>query len=133
MVNVKKLKEEELNQLNKKENVVWEEDEVSLEELILLGENKKIPIHIEYPLPDGTTKKAKAFVKQLTMKEIEGIKVEDVNNSTILQMALFKSNGDPFTPTLIKSLPIGVVNALLSKIFEVSGVDPETLKQLQDF
>ena len=132
MVNVKKLKEEELNQLNKKENVVWEEDEVSLEELILLGENKKIPIHIEYPLPDETTKKAKAFIKQLTMKEIEGIKQND-NTSAILQKALFKSNGDPFTPTQIKKLPIGVVNALLNKIFEVSGVDPETLKQLQDF
>ena len=133
MVDVNKLKEEELNQLKQGENVISEEEEVSLEELILLGEDKKIPIHIEFPKTDGTNVKAKAYVKQLTMKEIEEINVDNLNNMTLLKMSLLQSDGEPFPPSKIRKLPIGVVNALIEKIFEVSGVDAETLKQLQDF
>ena len=53
MTDISKLQEEELNQLNKTENVELLEDIVNLEELILLGDEKRIPILIEYPLPDG--------------------------------------------------------------------------------
>ena len=41
-------------------------EEVNLEELILLGEDKKIPIVISYPTEDGKQIKAKALVKQLS-------------------------------------------------------------------
>ena len=133
MVDVNKLKEEELNQLSQSKNVVSEEGEVSLEELILLGEDKKIPIHIEYPLTDGTTVKGKAFIKQLTMKQIEEINIDDLNYMSILKRSLLQSDGEPFPPSKIRKLPIGVVKALIDKIFEISGVDPEELKKLQDF
>lgn len=133
MVDVNKLKEEELNQLKQGVNVVSEKEEVSLEELILLGVDKKIPIHIEYPLTDGTIAKGKALIKQLTMKEIDEINVNDLNYMTILKRSLFQSDGEPFPPSKIRQLPIGVVKALIDKIFEVSGVDPEELKKLQDF
>lgn len=132
MVDVNKLKEEELNQLKQGENVVSEE-EVSLEELILLGEDKKIPIHIQFPKSDGTRVKAKAFIKQLTMKEIEDLNVDNLNNMALLKRSLLQSDGEPFPPSKIRQLPIGVVKALIDKILEVSGVDPEDIKQLQDF
>ena len=134
MTDINKLKEEELLQLNDKENVEFEEEVFSLEELILLGDDKRIPIIIEYPLPDGTkTVKSRAYVKQLTIKELDNIKVTDENmiksSMLILQKAMFKENGDLYSRNELGVLPIGVIKTVADKILALSGMDSETEKK----
>ena len=124
MTDINKLKEEELNELNK---VSVEAEEVGLEELIILGEEKKIPIDITFPNSDGTTTKARALVKQLTLKEIDNLKINSrqlgTMNRAVLKTALFKTNGEKFTVDELNVLPIGVVTAIANQIMELSGVE----------
>ena len=137
MTDISKLQEEELNQLNDTENVELLEDVMNLEELILLGDEKRTPILIEYPLPDGKRIKAKAYVKQLTIKELDNMKFTEENllpNSIrILQKAMFKQNGDNFKKAEIQTMPIGVVRAVANTILELSGMDEKTRAELQNF
>ena len=124
MADINKLKEEELNELNK---VSVEAEEVGLEELIILGEEKKIPIHITFPNTDGTVTKASALIKQLTLKELDNLNINrrqlGAMNRAVLKIALFKTNGEKFTIDELNVLPIGVVNAVATKILELSGVE----------
>ncbi len=111
-------------------------DEINLEDLIVLGEDKKIPIQIEFPKADGGVVKAKALVKQLTLKEIGDIKVNQNNimesSLAVLEKALFKNNGKNFTEKELLVFPIGVINAISNKIMELSGVEIDENK-LRDF
>lgn len=132
MANINELKEQELKEL-----ATVETEEVGLEDLLVLGEEKKIPIHITFPNPDGETKSnAKALIKQLTLKELDSIKINTgvaSSNMSILEKALFKQNGDTFTRRELEVLPIGVVNAIATKILEVSGVDLDEQRRLSNF
>ena len=126
MTNVDKLKEEELVQLGA---------EMNLEDLIILGADKKIPLVIEYPNLDGTKTAAKLFCKQLTLREMENVNTSSNNLQDILPVlrkTLFKQNGDNFSKPELMELPIGVLKALLVKIFELSGMHDEAEK-LKDF
>ena len=53
-------------------------------------------------------------------------------NRMLLEKALFKTNGEQYTQDELYLLPLGVVNALAEKIFELSGVDT-TNRRLRDF
>ena len=102
-----------------------EVEETSLEDLILLGEDKLIDILIEYPTENGKVK-AKAKIKQLTMKELKNINLQNITAETsvqILEKALFKQDGTPFSKDLILALPMGVVNALGNEIMRISGAE----------
>ena len=118
-------------------NAKIEIDDVNLEDLIVLGEEKKIPIEIEFPKTDGTKVKAKALIKQLTLKELDHIKIDknDItgSNITLLKKSLFKSTGDPFSKDELLVLPMGVVDAIANKVMEVSGVDNKNRDKLMDF
>ena len=102
-------------------------EETNLEDLILLGEDKLINVVIEYPTETGKVK-AKAKIKQLTMKELKNL---DLNNPSfetnikILTKALYKQDGTAFTQDLILALPVGVVNAVSAEIMKISGVDQD--------
>lgn len=105
-------------------NAVIKMEETNLEDLILLGEDKLIDITIEYPTENGKIK-AKAKIKQLTMRELKNIDLQNPSletNISILTKALFKQDDTPFEKELILALPVGVVNAVSEKIMEVSGV-----------
>ena len=132
MANVEQLKNEELEQLT-----TVETEEVNLEDLLVLGEEKKIPIHISFPNPDGETRSnAKALIKQLTLKELDSLSISNNvarTNMSVLERALFKQNGDNFTRKELEVLPIGVVNAIATKILEVSGVDFQEQRRLANF
>ena len=125
--------------MSKKENKspTIEVDEVNLEDLIVLGNEKKIPIEIDYPLKDGTSVKSKAYVTQLTLKEIENLKLNPQNVSQavieILSSSLYNSKGENYTKQELNALPIGVVNAITETIMELSGVDIKQSEQLTDF
>ena len=134
MTDINKLKEEELNELNR---VNVEAEEVGLEDLIVLGEKKKIPIHISFPNEDGTVSKGKALVRQLTLKEVEGMKFEGKNlinlSKKILRKAFFKSTGDKWSNEELEAFPAGVITEVANTILELSGVDTDMTKKLQDF
>lgn len=126
MTNVDKLKEEELVQLG---------EEMNLEDLIILGADKKIPLIIEYPTIDGGKTTAKLFCKQLTLRELENVNTSSNNLQDvlpILRKTLFKQNGDNFSKPELMELPIGVLKELMIKIFELSGMHDEAEK-LKDF
>ena len=102
--------------------------------MIILGEDKHIPISIEFPNGD-TTIKAKALIKQLTLKEMDKIKINKDNpwlmSMSILKVALLKTNGDNFTEAELSTLPMGVVTAISNEIMKASGVDMDN--QLSNF
>lgn len=130
MTDINKLREEELNEL---QNIEVEAEEVNLEDLLVFGDSKKIPIHIIYTNEDGSTTKARALVKQLTLKELDKLNVNTTEFGKIyrhvLRKALFKNDGEPFSKSELDMLPIGVAKAIGDKILELSGVD----SRLQDF
>lgn len=108
-----------------------EVDEVNLEDLLILGDEKKIPIEVEFPLEDGSKMvKSKAMIKQLTLKEVNKLNLKKnatllQQNIAILERALFTVNEEPFPKDKLMILPIGVANAIAEKILEISGVDVE--------
>ena len=133
MTNADKLKQEELEEL---QNVEVTHEEFNLEDLIVLGDDKKIPIHITFPNTDGSRSEAKALVKQLTLRELDNVKLNDnplTANLVILERALFKQDGTNFNRKEIEILPLGVVNAIANKILELSGVDIPGQPNLQNF
>lgn len=100
-------------------------EETNLEDLIILGEDKLINILIEYPTENGKVK-VKAKIKQLTMRELRNIDLQNPTletNVDILCKALFKQDETPFEKNLILALPVGVVNAISEEILKVSGVE----------
>lgn len=101
-------------------------EETNLEDLIILGEEKHIPITIEFPNPNGGKIKAKASIKQITVKEMDKIKLNENNplqmNIQVLETSLLKQDGSNFTKEQILNLPLGVMRELTEKILEVSGV-----------
>jgi hypothetical protein len=119
------------------DDIGLEIDEFNLEDLIVLGEDTKIPITITFPKGDGTKIKAKALVKQLTLKELDSFKFNSNDalrtNTQLLTKALFKQNGENFTSKELEVLPIGVVNALTEKIMELSGMDNPLSDKIRDF
>lgn len=102
-------------------------EETNLEDLIVLGEDCHIPVSIEFPKPDGDIVKAKALVKQITVKEMKKIKLKEKDEvdlaMEVLQIALLKQDTSNFTKEEISYLPIGVVRTLSDKILELSGFD----------
>ena len=100
-------------------------EETNLEDLILLGEDKLINVVIEYPTETGKVK-AKAKIKQLTMKELKNIDLQNPSletNIKILEKSLYTQEDTPFSKDLILALPVGVVNVISSEIMKLSGVD----------
>lgn len=112
-------------------------EETNLEDLLILGDDKLISVIIEYPTDDGRQVKAKALVKQLTLKELSNIKPNSDDlldvNMALLGKTLFTNKREPFTKEMISALPMGVVYALSSKIMELSGVNVDNNKRLMDF
>lgn len=103
-----------------------EVEEYNLEDLIVLGEDKLVNIKIEYPKKDGSLVVAKAKIKQLTMKELRNINLENITLETcvkILEKSLFKEDETHFTKELILNLPVGVVNGISNEILRISGVN----------
>lgn len=102
-------------------------EETNLEDLIILGEDCHIPVSIEFPKPNGEKTKAKALIKQLTVKEMKKIQLKGKDELEIaievLNTALLKQDGSNFTREQILYLPLGVVRKLSGKILELSGLN----------
>ncbi len=102
-------------------------EETNLEDLIILGEDYHIPVSIEFPKPNGEITKAKALIKQITIKEMKKVQIQGKNELEIaievLKVSLLKQDGSNFTVQEISYLPLGVVRSLSDKILEVSGIN----------
>ncbi len=100
-------------------------EETNLEDLIVLGEDCHTPVSIEFPRPNGETIKAKALIKQLTVKEMKKIQTKGNDELgiaiSVLETALLKQDGSNFSKEQILYLPLGVVRSLSDKILEISG------------
>ena len=122
-----------IEDLQKEELINLEVEEVNLEDLILLGDDKLINISITYPEKiNGEVKmvKTKAKIKQLKMKELRNINVNNINLETvvtILNKALFTQDENAFSKDLILDLPIGVCFAISNEILRISGVDEKQM------
>ena len=126
MTNIEDLQKEELIQL--------EVEEVNLEDLILLGDDKLINIKIEYPRenPDGTITivKSKAKIKQLTLREMKNLDLSKIDINTavnILRKSLYQQDEKAFNKELILSLPLGVCFAITREVMRISGVTEDQL------
>ena len=113
-----------------------EVEETNIEELIVLGEDKTIPIYIEYPNGEDTIK-AKAHIKPITMKDTQGLNLDPDSNmlevsKILLRKGLLKQDGTNFSEELIDKLPLGVIKVIGDKIAEISGLGDNT-KELKDF
>ena len=125
MVDISKLKEEELNSLS-------EEDVFNLESLIVDGADAKIPITIKFPRADGRVVKAAAMIRPLTNIEWNNcVRLNRVPNDNttneveLLKKALYTKEGEQFPPHLVEKIPNGVVLELINELARISGVDVE--------
>ena len=108
-------------------------DEMNLEDLIVLGNDKLMNISIEYPLENEEGDvvrmvRTKAKIKQLTMKELKNINLNRIDLETsvnILKKSLFQQDETPFSRELILNLPVGVSIAITREILRISGVNNE--------
>ncbi len=122
-----------IEDLQKEELINLEVEEVSLEDLIILGNDKLINISITYPEEKDETirmVKTKAKIKQLTMKQIKNLNVNSTNLENImiiLKKALYTQEEKAFTEDLILELPIGVCIAIAKEIMRISGVEKDLL------
>ena len=110
---------------NKEINI--EVEETNLEDLIVLGDSKLINILINYPNEDtGEMEKTRTKIKQLTMKELRNINLNNITYETnvkILEKCLYKQDETRFSKELISYLPVGVANAITEEILRISGVE----------
>lgn len=105
-------------------------EDTNLEDLIILGEDKLIDCIIDFPTENGSIK-ARAKIKQLTMKELKNIDLKDATfetNTKILSKSLFKTDGTGFTEEEILNMPLGVINDLSTEVMRLSGVDVDLKK-----
>lgn len=110
------------------EKINIEVDEVSLEDLIVLGNDKLIDIVIEFPRDDGVIVKTRAKIKQLTVKEVKNLNPHQRNaeaSVSILQKSLYGQDGNPLSKEMILALPIGVAYAITEEVMRVSGVNED--------
>lgn len=127
MTDVDKLKEEELRALSEEEEIF------DLESLITDGTNAKVPITIQYYNTDlQRNVKAGAMIRPLSNLEWNNsVRLNRSQNSNttdnieLLKKALYTIDGKPFNPKAIESMPAGVVEQLVEKVAEISGIDLE--------
>ena len=115
------------------EHLSQEEEIFELEDLIINGEKKRIPVIVEIPEYNEETgemivKKFTARLKPLTNVEVNnarelGLKVKNTTTDVeILKRGLYTKNNTLFPAEFIEALPAGTVEELSLKIAEISGI-----------
>lgn len=110
-----------------------EKQHVTLEEAILQGGNALIPYDFDYPNTD--------FVVEVKLKPITSCELSDAGQRAklnpestvdleILKIAVFNVDETSFSDDIIMGLPAGLVLDLVWKIFDISGFDQDTLKEV---
>lgn len=122
MDNIEQQIQNEIEYLKENENVI------DLEELIVQGADARVPIIIDYPMADGTTKKVTAKIRPLTNIEAGNVTRVGLQNKNttpfveILKKTLYTKNDDEFPVELIEKMPSGVVEAIGKEVMKISGI-----------
>lgn len=109
-----------------------EKQHVTLEQAILQGGNALVPFEFDYPNTD--------FVVEVKLKPITSGELSDAGQRAkinpestvdleVLKIAVFNVDETSFDDDIIMSLPAGVVFDLVWQIFDISGLDPQTLNE----
>lgn len=110
-------------------------EQTNLEDLIILGAEKKVNIIIEFPVDDRKVE-ASAKIKPLTLEELDDLNINEQDylkmQMEVLKNNLFKNNGETYSEEELKAFPIGIINKIVQKIMEISGIDYDAQK-LRDF
>lgn len=102
---------------------------VTLEQAITEGKDALIPFEFEYPNTDGLMVEVK--IKPLTTEEsqdagqlakVSGLPVD----IELLKKAVLNPDGSNISQEIFEPLPAGVVNKLIFKVAEVSGIEFDT-------
>lgn len=109
-----------------------EKQHVTLEQAILQGGNALVPFEFDYP---NTDFRVEVKLKPITSNELQDagqrakINTESTVDVEVLKIAVFNVDETSFDDDILMSLPAGVVFDLVWKIFDISGLDPQTLNE----
>lgn len=116
------------------DDIGLEIDEFGLEQLIIDGADARIPLEIEFPFyKDGelTSRKYGVMIRPIKSSELNNATQRGLTddatdvNTEIVKIGLCKKNGEPYSPEVVEKLPAGVINKLVEKIFDVSGIQTD--------
>ena len=115
-------------------NNEFDDDVFDLERLIVDGADARIPVEVDFPVyRDGelTVKKYGVMIRPLKSSELNnatqaGLRFDDTDvNTEIVKKGLCRKDGSPYDPDVVEKLPAGVINKLVEKICEVSGIQQD--------
>ena len=117
------------------DNLMADEQTISLETLITEGAELQIPITFDFPTQTGL-KKASAIIRPIKTSEWENAQNYALKNKKdfmikILEKGLLNDDGEPLPPKLIRLLPFGVANEIYTRIADVSGVKENREEQYE--
>lgn len=126
-------KEEEIKKLQEDSD---NREVIDLEDLLLEGIEAKIPIVIDFPMPDGTFKKVGAMIRPLTASEWNtcSLKLARQGKSMaeeVVKLGLLDKEGKNIPKRLIEQLPSGVTTAIFEEIAKASGIKQNKEEQLE--
>lgn len=127
---IEKMREKELADLTNN-------NPVDLETLILEGANARIPVTFDYPKPNGEFVELTCCLKPLTSTEVDNarrlaLKTRGTTAEIeMLKRGLYTKEGEQFPPELIPKMVSGVVDALVQKLLELSGVKIDEEEQIK--
>ena len=129
MSKTNKLHEEELKGLTENK------ESISLESLIVEGENLQIPITFKYPTKNGLTD-VSAIIRPLTSSEWEeatnySLKTKKDFALQIVKRGFLNIDGEEIPLELLRKMPAGVINELYTRIGDISGVKQDKKEQYE--
>lgn len=104
-----------------------------LENLIIAGTEYKIPVLIEYPYFNEETGEMEyaeytAKLRPVTNTEVNNARrsVSKIKDTTfeneLLKRALYTKDDELFKPAIIFAMKAGVINSLVEKLLDISGI-----------
>ena len=97
-----------------------------LEELLVEGTEVRVPITFDYPTENGVVP-VSAIIRPISSLEWNNTLKEYSQDLTsfgnaILSIGLLSSKGEPIGINLIETMPAGVVDEILKRIQDLSGI-----------
>ena len=111
---------------NKELEINTDEKVFKLEELLVEGAKVEVPITFDYPTDNGVVP-VSAMIRPITSLEWNNTLKEYSNDLTnfgnaILNLGLLSTTGEPIGLNLIETMPAGVVDEILRRIQDLSGI-----------
>lgn len=120
---------------NKELEINTDEKVFKLEELLVEGAKVEVPITFDYPTDNGVVP-VSAMIRPITSLEWNNTLKEYSNDLTnfgnaILNLGLLSTTGEPIGLNLIETMPAGVVDEILKRIQDLSGIKQNKEEQYE--